>query len=307
MRRLAGAAALLLAVLWPVPAAGAAGTPASGAPSAIAAPIQSVRTSLGTVGYRALGRGRPLVLVMGYSGTLDQWEPAFLDALARNHRVLALDNEGIGRSTLSPGKLTISGMADHTAAFISAMHLRRPDVLGWSMGGFIGQALAVRHPDALRRLILCSTAPGNGRAAQPSAAVIQGLINVSTGNTAALVGLLFPPDQSQRGPAYLRAILRYPAFYLAPPATIAAQLAANIGWLGGHQPAGHQEGRIAAPTLVGAGADDTILPPANARAIAALIPHAQLSVYPDAAHAFLFQDEGAWVSRIQTFLRGRAR
>lgn len=62
------------------------------------------------------------------------------------------DNEGVGGTTLRPGVLTITRMGDGVADFIKALHLRRPDVLGWSMGGEIAQALGVRHPALVRRL-----------------------------------------------------------------------------------------------------------------------------------------------------------
>ena len=60
-------------------------------------------------------------------------------------------------------------MGDETAALIAALHLRRPDVIGWSMGGMIAQSYAVRHPKRLRRLVLLATAPGDGKAVPPSA------------------------------------------------------------------------------------------------------------------------------------------
>ncbi len=88
----------------------------------------------GRIGYRTIGRGRPLVLVTGYSDTIDGWAPSFVDLLARHHRVLVLDNEGIGRTTLRPGALSISRMGDDVADFITALRLNRPDVLGWSLG-----------------------------------------------------------------------------------------------------------------------------------------------------------------------------
>jgi len=72
--------------------------------------------------------------------------------------VITFDNARIRRSTLGPLPLTISKMADKTAALIRALKLMRTDVLGWSMGGMIAQSLAARHPKLLRRLVLCATA-----------------------------------------------------------------------------------------------------------------------------------------------------
>ncbi len=122
-------------------------TSALAAPNAVTAPVLTVRVPWGRIGYRVLGHGRPLVLLTGYSDTIDGWAPRFLDVLARHHRVFAVDNEGVGETTLRPGGMSIGRMAGDTADFISALKLRRPDVLGWSMGGDIAPALAVRHRD----------------------------------------------------------------------------------------------------------------------------------------------------------------
>lgn len=138
------------------------------APSAVNSPVRVVHVTWGRIGYRGVGHGRPLVLVTGYSDSIDGWAPSFIDLLARHHRVLVLDNEGIGRTTLRSGALSISRMGDDVADFIAALHLRRPDVLGWSLGGLDVQALAVRHPGSVRRLILYATLPGDGSATASS-------------------------------------------------------------------------------------------------------------------------------------------
>jgi pimeloyl-ACP methyl ester carboxylesterase len=268
-------------------------------PSVTAAPVRSVRTALGTVGYRSIGHGRPLVLIMGLAGSIDAWQPKFIDALARHHRVIAFDNEGIGRSSLRPGPLTISRVADDTAALIRALHLRQPDVLGWSMGGFIAQALAVRHPGRYRRLILSATAPGNGHAELPSAAV--GKVLADGGGN--ILGDLFPPDQARQGPAYVAAITKYPHFYLPPAKVDALQLIASTRWLGGHDPSGRALARLRVPTLISDGAQDVILPAANSTKLGRLLPDARVKLYPDAGHGFLFQDESSWVTLIERFLR----
>lgn len=290
-------AAAAAALVAPVPSAAAATvgvTPAS----VVAAPVRTVRTAYGTVGYRAVGDGRPLVLIMGLGGSIDTWPPDFIARLARGHRVIAFDNEGVGRTTLRPGTLTISRMGDDTAAFIAALHLRRPDVLGWSMGGFIAQAFAVRHPGRYRRLILSATGPGDGHAVLPSAPVVTAL----TGGGGNILDYLFPPDQVRQAAAFTGAITRYPHFYAASSKIFELQLTASTQWLTGQDPSGHHDGRISAPTLIGDGVDDELIPSPNSRHLARLIPHAHLKLYPDAGHGFIFQDESSWAAMIDRFL-----
>ncbi len=114
--------------------------------SVVSAPMLVAHTSMGSVGYRTFGSNPPLIVIMGYGGTLETWDPRFVDALAQHHRVVMFDNAGIGKTQALAAPLTIDAMAGQTSAVITALGLKKPDVLGWSMGGMIAQALAVEHP-----------------------------------------------------------------------------------------------------------------------------------------------------------------
>jgi pimeloyl-ACP methyl ester carboxylesterase len=271
-------------------------------PSITSVPVQVIQTSDGTVSYRSDGSGRPLVLIMGFSGSQDAWSPDFVNALAKRHRVITFDNAGIGQTAMLPGTLTISAMADQTAALIAALHLRHPDVLGWSEGGMIAQALVVRHPGDVRRLVLCATFSGNGKATPTSDSNASALLNAAvTSNNTAMMTLIFPPDRlATQSQAYETSVTKYLGFYLAPSTVDQAQWTAILGWAGGREQAGH--GRIAVPTLIGDGADDVLTLPVNARKMARAITGAKVVIYPDAGHGFLFQDATAWAARVNTFL-----
>jgi pimeloyl-ACP methyl ester carboxylesterase len=281
--------------------AAAAARPRVTASTVLHAPVRSVHLPWGRIGYRAVGRGSPLVIIMGLSGSIDTWPPGFVAALARHHRVIALDNEGIGMTTLRPGPLSIPRMADDTAALVRALHLGRPDVLGWSLGGFIAQAYAVRHPALIRRLVLSATAPGNGKGVLPSSKVLGAL----TGGAAGLVNYLFPKDQAQDVAAFITAISAYPELHFASAAVTSLQLAASSQWLSGKTGAGRHESTLRLPTLVGDGAEDVILPTANSRVIHRLIKGSRLRLYPDAGHGFIFQDAAAWAGAVNRFLAAR--
>jgi pimeloyl-ACP methyl ester carboxylesterase len=260
--------------------------------------VRTVRTRLGVVAYRMVGTGRPLVLIMGYTGTMEDWDPRFVDALAARHQVVIFDNAGIGRTRRLAAPLTIDAMANQTSALIKALGLERPDVLGWSMGGMIAQALAVLHPEQVRRLVLCATFPGVGTVL-PSRAAIGALIS---GNPQGLISDLFPPDQAGAFAAFAAAISRYPAHPLAAAATTAAQGRAVGEWWAGADPAGREDARISAPTLVADGTVDRLDPVANARALARFIRGARIRLYPDAGHAFLFQEGPRFTALIESFL-----
>ena len=291
---------LVCAALLAGPATAAAAPPL---PSIVKAPIRTVRAGQGTIGYRDVGHGRPLILIMGLSGTMDSWEPVFADALARHRRVIALDNEGIRRTTLGPGALTIRRMGRDVASLITALHLGRADVLGWSMGGMIAQALAHDRPALVRRLILCATAPGDGTATLPAVDFVS-QITGGLANASALLGQLFPPGHDADTQQFVASLLSYPdPATIAPDATTRLQLAATTRWLAGDDPSGRPLRRITQPVLVGGGVLDALLPVANERRLAAALPHARLRTYPGAAHGFLFQERVAFLGEIERFLR----
>jgi pimeloyl-ACP methyl ester carboxylesterase len=261
-------------------------------------PVQTVRTTLGTVGYRSIGNGPALVLVNGWSGTMEDWGPLLVDALAQHYRVITFDNAGIGRTQGLPPPLTIDAMADQTAAFIDALHLGRPDVLGWSMGTTIAQALAVLHPSEARRLVLCAPYPGNGAVVLPPKSVLYAKNDPTA---------LFPADQVDAELSYDLSISSYPKAPPAPEATDAAQLTAVQQWWAGGDPAGQLVATITAPTLLADGTVDRLDPVANSHLLARLIPGARLELYPDAGHAFLFQDYSAFAALVESFLgQGRS-
>jgi pimeloyl-ACP methyl ester carboxylesterase len=272
--------------------------PATATTGVAAATVRTVQTKLGRIGYRMVGSGPALVLIMGYAGTMETWAPAFVNALSKQHRVVIFDNAGIGETQPLPAPLTIDAMADQTSALISALGLGKPDVLGWSMGGMIAQALAIRHPSQVNRLVLSATFPGSGKVAVTP----QKVINALNGGGKAALEDLFPADQATAAAAFVAGTATYPSSAPAPAATVAAQAKAIIEWWDDRDPAGRQTASIAVPTLVADGTIDVVDPVSNARLLAKLIRGARLQLYPDAGHAFLFQDESSFVPRVESFL-----
>jgi len=270
----------------------------AGTPSVVSSPVRVAHTSLGTVGYRIVGSGPPLVMITGYPTTMEDWDPRLVDALAKHYRVVIFDNAGIGDTQQLPGPLTIDAMARQTGALIETLRLSRPDVLGWSMGGMIAQALAVLDPSQVRRLVLCATFPGTG--ATVPLATITALTRLAPQQVETV---LFPPNQAQAYNAYAAAISGYPPAAAPSKAVMAAQRRAVTQWWTGKDPAGRKTAAISAPTLVADGTADWVDPVANDRVLARLIPAARLVLYPDAAHAFLFQDATQFAAVVESFLK----
>jgi pimeloyl-ACP methyl ester carboxylesterase len=265
----------------------------------LAVPVRVAVTDDGDVGYRELGSGPPLLLIMGLGGTMDNWSASFVDGLAAGHRVVVFDNAGVGKTaTISP-PLTITGMADQTSALISALHLGATSVLGWSMGGMIAQALAVLHPSQVSRLVLAATQAGTGKAVVPSAAASAA---ASSDDPSIVLSTLFPASASAAAELYAFSVLRYPDFYTVAPNVKATQETAIFQWFAGSDAAGRQVASVKVPTLVADGAEDALDPVSNDRQLAGLIKGAQLALYAGAGHAFWFQDESAFLDRLASFL-----
>jgi pimeloyl-ACP methyl ester carboxylesterase len=300
--RLAACAAVLavLGATGTVSAAASTGTPAGGPPDIVTAPTLVVKTHAGDVGYREVGTGSPILLIMGFGGSMDSWPPSFVDALATRHTVVVFDNAGIGDTAALPSPPSISAMAGQASALIGALRLGRTAVLGWSMGGMIAQALAVLHPDQVSGLIFAGTQAGTGASLPIPAAAAAAL---ASSNPATVLSVLFPPDQAAAAQAYLAGIVQYQGYYGASDAVKALQTAAVRQWMAGQDPAGRRLSRIQARTLVADGTLDQLNPVQNDQLLARGIPRAHLLLYPDAGHAFWFQDAAQFLPAVERFLR----
>jgi pimeloyl-ACP methyl ester carboxylesterase len=267
--------------------------------SIASAPVQTVNTKLGSVAYRAIGAGPPLVMIMGYGGTMEVWDRSLIDTLARHYRVVIFDNAGIGGTQSLPPPLTIDAMANQTSALIDALHLGRVNVLGWSMGTMVAQALAVLHPTQVGRIVLAASYPGDGTAIQPPQTAINAL---ASSNQQTVMADLFPANQMGAQNSYLASVTSYPAAAPAPAAIVAAQATAIKQWWNGGDAAGKRAGAITAPTLIADGTLDRLDPLANSHGLATLIRGATIELYPDAGHGFLFQDQATFVPTVEQFL-----
>jgi pimeloyl-ACP methyl ester carboxylesterase len=123
--------------------------------------IQFVVTKHGRLAYRIDGSGGdvPLVLLQRFRGTIDDWDPAFTASLTSSRRVIRFDSAGVGRSDGRTPE-SVSEMAEIARAFLKAINTNKADLLGWSMGGFIGQHAALDAPEIVRRLIIAGSGPG---------------------------------------------------------------------------------------------------------------------------------------------------
>jgi len=255
------------------------------------------------------GQGAPLVMLTGTGSTMAEWDPALLRLLAHGHRLILLDYPGVGLSGPWRGR-GFDSLANTTADLMEAIDLPRADVLGWSMGGFVAQRLAIEHPQRVSHLVLAGTNPGGSHTVLGTPRV-QEIDSEPDPSEADILRELYPPARQAEGRRFLRRLERasqsgeIPDDFDVSAATTRAQVAAEDPRLLSNRNY-RQLATLAAPTLATAGARDPVTPPINLRRIAARIAAAELLVLPG-AHAFLFQERRHFTVAVSRFLRRRAR
>lgn len=256
--------------------------------------------------YRMLGpaSGLPLVLCHRFRGIMDDWDPALVDGLAARRRVVLFDSAGVGLSTGETPD-NIKGMAGKAVEFIRRIGFTSVDVLGFSLGGYVAQIVALDHPGLVRRLVLAGTGPGGGEGFIPAGPEIRQIAGRPTLGLEEYLKLFFCPSPTSQaaGRLYWQRLHERPQ--REPPvsrATLKAQTAAVVAWAEGRGSALARLNEIAQPVLVANGNDDVMVPTANSFVMARKIRNAMLIVYPDAGHGFLFQHSRMFIRNVLGFL-----
>jgi len=268
------------------------------------AQVRFVRADQTKIAWYERGKGAPLVMLIGTGSTMAEWDPALLRLLARNHRLILFDYPGLGLSGPWHGH-SFDSLANATAGLMDAIHISTADILGWSLGGFVAQRLAIDHPHRVSRLILAGTNPGGDHTVlgTPKAQAIDSDPDPSQGQ---ILHELYPPDRQVEGRRFLHRLERasqsgeIPDDFHVPAATTRSQVSAEDPWLRSNRNY-HQLARIVVSTLAAAGARDPVVPAANLRRIAERIPQSKFVVFPG-AHAFLFQERRPFTRAVDQFL-----
>ena len=260
--------------------------------------------------YRRFGKeqGTPLLFMQHFRGGMDHWDPAVTDGFAKTRPVILFDNAGVASSSGETPE-TIDLMAERAADFVVALGLSQFDLLGFSIGGYVAQTLAIRHPELIRRLILVGTGPRAGEPPQdPKYAEYGAMTDPKTGQNPleSFLYLFFRPSPTSQAAGrkfWARRHWRKDDVDVATSAqTMAAQRAAIGEW---RQPRGERFIELTAivhPTLVVNGHNDIMVPTINSYILSQTIPNAQLIIYPDSGHGSLFQFPELFVEHAQMFL-----
>ncbi|WP_291525201.1 alpha/beta hydrolase [Branchiibius sp. NY16-3462-2] len=233
-----------------------------------------------------------MIFLQHFRGNLDSWDPALIDAIAREREVILVDSTGVGGSSgvVPP---TVAEMARDILAFVDALDIDNFDVFGFSLGGFVAQDLALLRPTHVRSLILAGTGPSGAPRMHGWREDIRREAHHDESTAESLLYIFFAHTDSSRalgkeflGRAFARTDVR------DEPTTVVvrdAQYDAIVEWgIPSLQRLERLTG-IGQPTLILQGDNDLMIPTPGSHLMAGLIPDSRIHIFPDAAHASIFQ------------------
>jgi pimeloyl-ACP methyl ester carboxylesterase len=251
------------------------------------------------IAYKIFGKGDPILLINGYSHSMDNWDPTLLERLASNNTVIIFNNRGIGNTTSGENRFfSIAQFANDTAGLLDVLEIKQADILGYSMGGFIAQELALTYPDRVGKLIIYASICGGNESILAS----QVINMLSNGSGTAVerierfLPLFFPEKWRNENPNYLERIPK--TIETIPNKTLDQHTEAIFNWTGTCS----KLKNITQPTLVIVGTDDVVTLPANSLLITERIPGAWLVQIKGAGHGLMYQYPEQFNKVLQTFL-----
>lgn len=249
------------------------------------------------------GSGIPLLLLHAFPLDHGMWEAQ--EPLADSVRLVVPDQRGFGGSGGEPPITSIAGMADDAVALLDALHVREPAfVCGVSMGGYVAQHVAARHPDRVRGLILCDTKldADTPEARSGRAALAAKVGRVGTSILAdAMLGKLLAHSEAARGAPRRQAIEELLRQLIARQRVETVQ--ASLAAMGARPDMTDAMRRLSVPTLLVVGEEDTFTPPETMQRMEAIIPGARLLIVPRAGHLVPLEAASVFNAAVGEFLR----
>lgn len=261
-----------------------------------------------TYAYREIGPagGMPLLFLNRFRATMDDWDPLFIDRVAKTRRVILFDSVGVG---LSSGETpsSIPGMADAAVAFMDALGVRQADLLGWSMGGIISFALASSYPDRVRRMVIAGSTPVGVPNSPPAPQKVWQVATDPAGGVEGLLYLFFPETEAGRaaGLAHLTHMSKNKRAEAPIPPNKPEVFRSQAIAIQTYRQAGGGFPKLPGlkhPILLANGAHDVMIPAFDSFAAAQQLPNGKAIIYPASGHAFLFQLAERFADDVTIFL-----
>ena len=265
------------------------------------APALYVETNGVRFAYRNFGASSkvPLIFFQHFIGNIDDWDPAITNEMAKSRNVILFNNTGVA-STNGETPDSVAQMAKDAVSFINALNITKADILGYSLGGFIAQQMAITAPGFIRKMILAGTAP---QGSVPSFLDFFNKMKMHEGAERFLFTFFSSTGHSRsKGMESLKRIYA-PSNRrdsIVSNETIQAQAHAIHSW--GTMKPSIIVNDIKPPTLVINGSNDEMLLTINSYKLFQEIQDSLLFLYPDSAHGALFQYPDMFVEHCNYFL-----
>jgi len=261
-------------------------------------PTKQVRVGDIDISYKTFGKGDPILLIMGYAGSKNDWDQTFLKGLSTNHTVIVFDNRGIGNTSVGFKNFTIAQFTADSAGLLDALKINRSDVLGYSMGGMIAQQLTLNYPDKVDNLIIYASYCGGNQSIPPNQQIVEQFTDLSGSSEdikTRFIPLLFTQNWIKQNPTYME---KFASLEFPPVDILKKQLNAIFSWEG----TCNQLKDISQDTLVIVGTNDLLLSSANSIILTEKIPGAWLAQFKDGGHGVMFQYPEKLSTLVNTFL-----
>ena len=256
------------------------------------APTRRIEAGGVSYAYRELGPkgGVPVVFFVHLAANLDNWDPRIIDPIAAGHHVITFDNRGVGAST-GTVRDSVEAMADDAVTFIEALGFDQVDIFAFSLGGMVAQALVLKHPDLVRKLVLTGTGPAGGKDMDKVVGTTYYDILRATLTRSDPKEFLFFNRNATGKPAARAFVDRLQERTVDRDTpvgvkTLRTQLKAIKNW-GRSAPA--DLSGITRPTLIANGDNDRMVPSVLSEDLHRRIKDSELVIYPDSGHGGIFQ------------------
>jgi pimeloyl-ACP methyl ester carboxylesterase len=280
-------------------------SPEASVSSSISAPIKFIQVDGLKIAYKVVGRGKPIIFLARFRGTLNDWDPAFVDGVAKSYKVILFDAPGVGLSTgIVPTSVT--KWADQAVQFTRALGIDHAIYLGWSMGGAVAQIIAINYPEGVDKLVLLATGPSENPDFVPA--------NPEFGLRARKPVYEFDDYQflffykSETAKVACESYLKRVELIKEKDVAVAPEGYKNMSIAMGDFKTNKEKNYfdllkdIKHQVLIANGKFDPSYPLMNSYVLEREIPNSKLIAYPDAGHGFLFQYHRQFVPELLAFL-----
>jgi pimeloyl-ACP methyl ester carboxylesterase len=273
--------------------------------SSISAPFKFIEVDGEKIAYKVIGDGKPIIFLHRFRGNLNDWDPAFVDAVAKSYKVILFDPPGVG---LSSGAVPISvtKWAEQAVHFTNALGITHATYLGWSMGGAVAQVIAINHQDFVDKLVLLGTGPSGNPDLVPGNPEFGLRARKATYDFEDHQFLFFYSSETSKAAcsSYLKRVNMIKERDTDTKPESYQNMSAAMGDFKANKEKNYfgELKNIKQPVLIANGKFDPSYPLMNSYVLEREIPNSKLIIYPDAGHGFLFQHYQMFAPELLAFL-----